>query len=45
MLLGVYYTLSNLEKVDDGDLTVTFFKTNDRAVFVVLINKKTTKAS
>ena len=23
MLLGVYYTLSNLEKVDDGDLTVT----------------------
>ena len=24
MLLGVYYTLSNLEKVDDGDLTVTY---------------------
>ena len=24
MLLGVDYTLSNLEKVDDGDLTVTF---------------------
>ena len=24
MLFGVYYTLSNLEKVDDGDLTVTF---------------------
>ena len=24
MLLGVYYTLSDLSKVDDGDLTVTF---------------------
>ena len=25
MLLGVYYTLSDLSEVDDGDLTVTYY--------------------
>ena len=27
MLLGVYYTLSDLSEVDDGDLTVTMHLT------------------